>query len=48
MTHSHIDTVMLLYPYAAEKTFLLREFDETSIFSKRISVTQSAVPTMSI
>jgi glycine hydroxymethyltransferase len=29
MTHSHIDTVMLLYPQAAEKTFLLREFDET-------------------
>ena len=29
MTHSHIDTVMLLYPMAAEKTFLLREFDET-------------------
>ena len=29
MTHSHTDTVMLLYPSAAEKTFLLREFDET-------------------
>ena len=29
MTHSHIDSVMLLYPHAAEKTFLLREFDET-------------------
>ena len=29
MTHSHVDTVMLLYPHAAEKTFLLREFDET-------------------
>src|SRR5262245_41922969 len=29
MTHSHVDTVYLLYPYAAEKTFLLREFDET-------------------
>src|SRR5437899_4802361 len=28
MTHSHIDTVMLLYPQAGEKTFLLREFDE--------------------
>ncbi|HWY87346.1 MAG TPA: low molecular weight protein arginine phosphatase, partial [Gemmataceae bacterium] len=27
MTHSHIDTVMMLYPLAAEKTFLLREFD---------------------
>ena len=24
MTHSHVDTVMLLYPQAAEKTFLLR------------------------
>jgi len=29
MTHSHTDTVALLYPKAAEKTFLLREFDET-------------------
>src|SRR5436189_2627690 len=38
MTHSHIDTVMLLYPYAAEKTFLLREFDETlDLFEKDIS-----------
>src|SRR6185369_15561630 len=38
MTHSHIDTVMLLYPHAAEKTFLLREFDETlDTFEKDIS-----------
>jgi RpiB/LacA/LacB family sugar-phosphate isomerase len=38
MTHSHIDTVMLLYPHAAEKTFLLREFDETlDVFEKDIS-----------
>jgi len=29
MTHSHVDTVGLLYPGAAEKTFLLREFDES-------------------
>ena len=29
MTHSHTDTVALLYPKAAEKTVLLREFDET-------------------
>jgi glycine hydroxymethyltransferase len=29
MTHSHVDAIMLLYPHAAEKTFLLREFDET-------------------
>ena len=29
MTHSHTETVALLYPKAAEKTFLLREFDET-------------------
>jgi RpiB/LacA/LacB family sugar-phosphate isomerase len=29
MTHSHLDTILLLYPQAAEKTFLLREFDET-------------------
>ncbi|HVV02440.1 MAG TPA: ribose 5-phosphate isomerase B [Verrucomicrobiae bacterium] len=38
MTHSHIDTVMMLYPHAAEKTFLLREFDDTlDIFEKDIS-----------
>ncbi len=29
MTHSHVDTVLLLYPSAVEKTFLLREFDDT-------------------
>jgi glycine hydroxymethyltransferase len=29
MTHSHVDTICLLYPQAAEKTFLLREFDDT-------------------
>jgi len=29
MTHSHVDTITLLYPQVAEKTFLLREFDET-------------------
>jgi glycine hydroxymethyltransferase len=38
MTHSHVDTVMLLYPQAAEKTFLMREFDETlDTFEKDIS-----------
>ncbi len=38
MTHSHIDTVSLLFPQAAEKTFLLREFDETlDYFEKDIS-----------
>ena len=29
MTHNHVDTVTLLYPQVADKTFLLREFDET-------------------
>jgi RpiB/LacA/LacB family sugar-phosphate isomerase len=29
MTHSHVDTVALLYPQYAEKTFLLREFDDS-------------------
>ena len=29
MTHGHVDTIGLLYPAAAEKTFLLREFDES-------------------
>jgi len=28
MTRGHVDTIALLYPPAAEKTFLLREFDE--------------------
>ena len=38
MTHSHVDSIMLLYPKAAEKTFLLREFDDTlDIFEKDIS-----------
>ena len=38
MTHSHIDTVAMLYPAAGEKTFLLREFDETlDQFEKDIS-----------
>src|ERR1700761_7718989 len=35
MTHNHVDTIFMLYPQAAEKTFLLREFDETlDIFEK--------------
>jgi RpiB/LacA/LacB family sugar-phosphate isomerase len=38
MTHSHIDTVAMLYPQAAEKTFLLREFDDTlDVYEKDIS-----------
>ena len=38
MTHSHTETVALLYPQAAEKTFLVREFDETlDAFEKDIS-----------
>ena len=38
MTHSHVDSINLLYPQAAEKTFLLREFDETlDIYEKDIS-----------
>jgi RpiB/LacA/LacB family sugar-phosphate isomerase len=38
MTHSHVDSIMLLFPQAAEKTFLLREFDETlDEFEKDIS-----------
>jgi glycine hydroxymethyltransferase len=28
MTRGHVDSIMLLYPQAAEKTFLVREFDE--------------------
>jgi RpiB/LacA/LacB family sugar-phosphate isomerase len=38
MTHSHVDTVALLYPQHAEKTFLLREFDDTlEAYEKDIS-----------
>lgn len=38
MTHGHVDAVTLLFPHAAEKTFLLREFDETlDVFEKDIS-----------
>jgi len=45
MTHSHVDTIFLLYPHAAEKTFLLREFDDTLDILKRISATPSAART---
>ena len=38
MTHNHVDTVTLLCPQAVEKTFLMREFDETlDPFEKDIS-----------
>src|SRR5271155_6080673 len=38
MTHSHVDSINLLFPHAAEKTFLLLEFDETlDDFEKDIS-----------
>jgi RpiB/LacA/LacB family sugar-phosphate isomerase len=38
MTHGHVDTIGLLYPAAAEKTFLLREFEESlDPFEKDIS-----------
>jgi len=37
MTHGHLDTVSLLHPHAVEKTFLLREFDETlAVYEKDI------------
>ena len=29
MTHGHVDSISLLHPSAADKTFLLREFDDT-------------------
>ncbi len=38
MTHGHTDVIALLYPKAMEKTFLLREFDDTlDAFEKDIS-----------
>ena len=38
MTHGHVEAVMMLYPQAAEKTFVLREFDESlDYFEKDIT-----------
>ena len=38
MTHSHADTLLMLYPQAADKVFLLREFDDTlTMYEKDIS-----------
>jgi RpiB/LacA/LacB family sugar-phosphate isomerase len=38
MTHSHVDAITMLYPQASEKTFLLREFDDTlEAFEKDIT-----------
>ncbi len=38
LTHSHVESIILLYPQAAEKTFVLREFDDTlDYFGKDIS-----------
>lgn len=38
MTRGHVDAIVLLYPQAAEKAFLLREFDDTlEAFEKDIS-----------
>src|SRR5687767_12030058 len=38
MTHGHVDAITLLYPQAADKTFVLREFDDTlETFEKDIA-----------
>jgi RpiB/LacA/LacB family sugar-phosphate isomerase len=38
MTHSHADSLVVLYPQAVEKIFLLREFDDTlEMYEKDIS-----------
>jgi len=38
MTHGHVESILLLYPQATEKTFLLREFDDSvEGFSKDIT-----------
>jgi len=38
MTHGHVDAITLLYPQAADKVFVLREFDETlDTFEKDIA-----------
>jgi glycine hydroxymethyltransferase len=35
MTHGHVDAVTMLFPLASEKTFLLREFDDTLDFFEK-------------
>jgi RpiB/LacA/LacB family sugar-phosphate isomerase len=35
MTQSHVDTITALYPEAADKTFVLREFDDTLDFFEK-------------
>jgi RpiB/LacA/LacB family sugar-phosphate isomerase len=38
MTHGHVEAIILMYPEAAEKTFVLREFDDSlDAFDKDIS-----------
>ena len=38
MTHGHVDAITLLYPQAADKVFVLREFDDTlDTFEKDIA-----------
>jgi len=38
MTHGHVEAIILMYPEAAEKTFVLREFDDSlDTFDKDIS-----------
>ena len=38
MTQGHVDAITMLYPQTTEKTFVLREFDETlDVFEKDIS-----------
>ncbi len=41
MTQGHLDTIQMLFPGAAEKTFLLREFDKKS---SRLSLASLDVP----
>ena len=47
MTRGHVDAVIMLYPQAAEKTFLLREFDDTLDYYERTFQIPLAVRTKS-
>ena len=45
MTQGHVEMVNLMYPQAADKTFMLREFDESPPSMNARSPIRSAAPT---
>ena len=50
MTQGHVEMVNLMYPQAADKTFMLREFDESLPLHERetVSYTHLTLPTKRI